>query len=30
VSEISAYSTIGIDGGMIGPITAEAAVTAAA
>jgi hypothetical protein len=28
--ETSAYSTIGIDGGMIGPITAVAAVIAAA
>jgi hypothetical protein len=30
VSETSAYSTIGIDGGMIGPMVAEAAVIAAA
>jgi hypothetical protein len=30
VSEISANSTSGIDGGMIGPITEETAVRAAA
>src|ERR1051326_565071 len=30
VSEMSAYSTIGIDGGMIGPITEDTAVSAAA
>ncbi len=30
VSEMSAYSTSGIDGGMIGPMVADAAVIAAA